>query len=93
MSNEIIHTSDCAINNLPALPAGPCNCRAELASSGANSPTRRTGAVRMVSVQDTPCITPEDCINDILTILCDGGTDADQIDKITSRITRHRQRA
>lgn len=34
----------------------------------------------------------EGCINDILTILCDGGTDTQQVEKITDRVTRHYQR-
>jgi len=27
-SREIVHASDCAIHNGPALPPGPCNCGA-----------------------------------------------------------------
>lgn len=26
---EIVHDSDCAVNNEPAFPAGPCDCGAE----------------------------------------------------------------
>jgi len=46
-----LHASDCAIHNAPALPVGPCNCGAELATS--DSPPR-TAAVRLVSAQETP---------------------------------------
>lgn len=28
MATEIIHDSDCAVHNEPALPAGPCDCEA-----------------------------------------------------------------
>lgn len=28
MTDEFIHASDCAVNNPPAFPAGPCDCDA-----------------------------------------------------------------
>jgi hypothetical protein len=30
-ARAIVHASDCAVNNAPAMPPGPCNCGAEKA--------------------------------------------------------------
>lgn len=35
----------------------------------------------------------DDCVASVLTILCDGGTDADQIGKITDLLTHHYSRS
>ena len=50
-TSKIMHASDCAIYNAPALPVGPCNCGVELAASDR---PKRLAAVRLVSAQDTP---------------------------------------
>jgi hypothetical protein len=28
-ARAVVHASDCAVNNAPAMPPGPCNCGAE----------------------------------------------------------------
>lgn len=48
------HTSDCAVHNMPAYPAGPCNCdmRGDHAPKPINedyAPTRMTGPARAIA--------------------------------------------
>lgn len=43
---ELMHDSDCAVHNAPALPVGPCNCSAQAAA------TTRIVPVAQLSVLD-----------------------------------------